>query len=200
MPSATEARERARIEDEVRLRPEQSELIAMVDAPIWDKAIQPNAIDEDGDLDWGNAVVILRVKSRERYAIREGDVLMPLRSQRIRAVVATEVPRGIIASGSWALITPDKDRLRADYLAWYLNHPRTRARLAAAMTGSSLQFLTMSAVHDFEIDLPSPEVQRRIGRAATQLSRVAQLERRLTRTRQQLLDAAAIEAIDRDTP
>lgn len=194
VPSAAEARERKRQEDEERRRPP---------APGRDGAgpqralgLQPSSVQPDGTIDWGELVTLLPVRGAERYTVREGELLLPLRSQRIQTVVARGVPDGVLATGHWALIAPDPALADADYLAWYLNHPRNRARLAGTMVGTSLQFLTLGTVRYFEVELPDLEMQRRIGRVAALTARIGQLERRLADARQQYADALAMTLLD----
>ena len=124
-------------------------------------------------------------------------LLLPLRSQRMHTVVARDVPAGVLAIGQLALVTPHEGVVDTDYLAWYLNHPRTRERLVGAMMGSSLQFLTMRSVNEFDVDLPDFATQRGIGRVATLSGRITLLEQRLSSARQQLTDALATAALDR---
>jgi hypothetical protein len=193
VPSAAEARERKRQEDEERRRP--GALTLKGTEPTRTLGLQPSAIQPDGTVAWGEVVTLLPVRGAERYEIREGELLLPLRSQRIQSVVARDVPNGVLAIGQWALIGPDPDQADAEYLVWYLNHPQTRARLAGTMVGTSLQFLTVTTVRDFEVKLPNLATQRRIGRIAQLTARVSRLERRLADERQQLADAVAMAAL-----
>jgi len=103
----------------------------------------------------------------------------------------------VLATGQWALIAPDPVQVDAAYLAWYLNHPQTRARLTGAMVGTSLQFLTLATVRDFEVELPDLSTQQRIGHVAELTTWIAQLEKRLAAERQQLTDAVAMAVLDR---
>jgi len=192
VPSAAEATERARLEEEIRLRPESADVA--VD-PWGSRGLMPRAIGADGEIAWGDVVVMLTVRNADRFLIRERDVLLPLRSQSLLVAVAIDVPFGVLAVGQWAIITPNPNVCIPDYLAWYLNHPQTRARLMGAMTGTSLQFLTLRTVRDFEVELPSLTLQRRIGRVATLTRRAAKLERDLTNARRTLVDAATMDAL-----
>lgn len=162
-------------------------------------ALQPSALHDDGTIAWDEARAALPIPGGERFIIREGEVLLPLRSQRLRAVVARHVPAGVLATGHWALVAPDPAHLDADYLAWYLNLPSTRVRLASAMIGSSISFLPVAAVRDFEVEVPDLRTQRRIGRAAVLTARVARLEQALAAARQTLTDALARAALARAT-
>jgi hypothetical protein len=187
IPSALESRERNRQEEEDDDVTGASRVLGL----------QPSAIRPDGTVAWDEAVTVLPVRGPERYLIRDGDLLLPLRSQRMQSVVAREAPDGVLAIGQLALVTPHEDAVDTEYLAWYLNHPRTRRRLVGAMMGSSLQFLTMRSVNEFEVDLPDLATQRTIGRVAALSGRITLLEQRLSSARQQLTDALATAALDR---
>jgi len=132
-----------------------------------------------------------------RYQVREGDVLIPLRSARPTAVVARHVPPDVIAVGHWAVISPEPTVADPDYLVWYINHPATAARLNWLMRGTSLRFLSIGALRDFEVELPSLDLQRRIVRVHTLARRVTDLERQLAAVREQLLHSLTYAALRR---
>lgn len=190
VPSAAEARQRKRREEEGALPGGSGES---------DRALglQPSAVRSDGTIAWEEAVAVLPIRGADRYTIREGELLLPLRSQQIQAVIARDVPGRVLATGQWALIAPNARQADTDYLAWYLNHPRTRARLAATMVGTSLQFLTLATVRDFELELPTIDVQQRIGRVAALNAHVGQLERQLASAREKLIDTVTMAALER---
>lgn len=156
----------------------------------------PRALGADGSIAWQDVVTMLAVRNQDRFAIRDGDVLLPLRSQSMQAVVARNCTPGVIAVGQWAIITPIAERSTSDYLAWYLNHPTTRAKLVGAMIGTSLQFLTLRAVRDFEIEVPPMALQQRIGCVAALSMRVSHLERALDAARRTLTDALTMDALN----
>lgn len=188
VPSATESRARKRQEEEL-----SNDDVGAAKSV----ALQPSALRADGTIAWEDVVAVPQVRTPERYLIRDGDLLLPLRSIRIQAIVARDVPPGVIAMGTFVLLTANYGVADIDYLAWYLNQPETRRRLAGTMMGTSLQFLTVRSVGDFEVDLPDLDTQRRIGRVAKLSHRISLLEARLYSTRQQLFDALGMTAVDR---
>lgn len=201
VPSAAEARERKQREERERQSAEASpgDCFSREDMQrARSFGIQPNALARDGTVDWSSRTDVLPVRNRERYRIAEGDLLLPIRSHRIQAVVARGVPDGTLALGHWAVITPNAERVDVDFLASYLNNWRTRARLSGEMVGSSLQFITVGNVREFEIDLPALEVQRRIGRTSRLAAQVVQLELRLSDTRRRLADAVLDAVFQRE--
>lgn len=161
----------------------------------WTPVLQAGDIRSDGSIPWDELCWVEAKPFPEKYVISEGDVLLPLRAQTPRAVVARSVPNAIIAVGHWALITPHRHIVTPSFLAWYLNHPLTTARLFGLMRGTKLKFLSLTALRDFEIELPPLEVQHRIARAHALNARVTELERQLAGARKQLVDTLTMAAL-----
>lgn len=133
----------------------------------------------------------------KKYLLADGDVVMPLRAPTPRAVVIRDVPERILAVGHWAVVSPDLKRVDPEFLGWYLNHPATRTRLTTHMRGTNLQFLSLVALRDFEVELPPLLVQRRIAHAQALNEQVAALESRIARARAQLVDGLTMSALKR---
>jgi hypothetical protein len=159
------------------------------------RALQASDIAADGSVDWNALRFVAAVSEGGRYGVNDGDVLLPLRSARITAVVPRQVPAGVIAVGHWAIVSPDRELADPDFLAWYLNHPATAVRLAGLMRGTKLQFLSLTDLRGFEIELPPLDVQRRIARVHALNERIAGLEQELAEARKQYIDAVTMEAL-----
>jgi hypothetical protein len=159
------------------------------------RGLQAGDVAPDGKVAWSALRQVPAPRDPKRYEVRDGDVLLPLRSTRLAAAVARDVPKRVIAIGSWALLTPAPEAVTPEFLAWYLNHPVTGQRLAKLSQGSSLQFLSLGAIREFEIEIPPLEMQVRIARAYQLNSRIAELEQQLVDARKQLVDALTMEAL-----
>lgn len=159
------------------------------------RALKAGDIAPDGGIAWPTLRYAQPIRDGGRYLVTEGDVLLPLRSVRLRAVVARDVPAGIIAAGHWALLSPNPSTIESEFLAWYLNHSRTRVRLSLLAQGTNLQFLSLNAVRDFEVDVPSLDVQRSIARVNGLNARLTELEHQLTNARSLLVDALSMDAL-----
>lgn len=158
-------------------------------------ALQAGDIAPDGTVEWASLPRVTPVFDASRYRVREGDVLVPLRSVRPTAMVARGVPPQVIAAGHWAIVSPEPGFADPDYLVWYLNHWRSVKRLEALMQGTKLRFLSLTALRDFEIELPPLELQRRIARVHALNERVTGLERQLAAARKELVDALTLAAL-----
>jgi hypothetical protein len=159
------------------------------------RALQATDVERGGTIDWDRLRFVAAVSDGDRYGIRSGDVLLPLRSSRTTAVVATGVPSGVIAVGHWAILTPSPEVADSQFLGWYLNHPATVVRIASLMRGTKIQFLSLRDLRSFELELPPLEVQRQFARVHALHDRVANLEQTLTQARRRYLDAVTMEAL-----
>lgn len=172
---------------------------AAPDTPGACRALQAGDLAPDGSVAWAALRWVLPTGSWERSRIGEGDVLVPLRSSRVPALVARGVPPRTIAVGHWAIITPGPDLL-PDYLVWYLGHPTTTRRMAELVVGSKLPFLPLSAVRQLEVEMPPLEVQERIVAVHSLHSRLTALESQLSHARGQYLNTITRTALERAVP
>jgi hypothetical protein len=163
----------------------------------WIPALQASDVRPDGSVAWEELSWAEADPVPEKYVVADGDVLMPLRGSTPRALTLHGVPRTVLVVGHWMMLSPDRETVEPDYLSWYLNQPRTAARLGGMQRGSKLKFLSLTSLRDFEVDLPPLIVQRRIARADSTDRRVAVLEDQLAETRRQLVDGLTMAALRR---
>lgn len=172
---------------------------ARPDSPGACRALQAGDLAPDGSEAWRALRWVIPTGDWTRSEIRDGDVLVPLRSSRVPALVARGVPPRTIGVGHWAIITPGPDLL-PDYLVWYLGHPTTTRRMNELVVGSKLPFLPLSAVRRLEVELPPLEVQQRIVAVHTLHRRLTELESQLGHAREQYLNTITRTALDRAVP
>lgn len=163
------------------------------------RALQAGDLGPDGTVDWAKLRWVAPPKVGKPTVIREGDVLIPLRTSRVGGLVARGVPERTIAVGHWAVITTRLEVL-PDYLAWYLNHPDTERAMRGLVVGSKLPFLPLSAVRQLEVELPPLEVQQRIVAVHTLHRRLTELESQIGRAREQYVNSITRTALDRAVP
>jgi hypothetical protein len=152
--------------------------------------VQPSNITDEGTIDWRRLERIdvqPKQNSYDNHTLKPGSVLLCLRGvMRVANLTeqtlqqdrdATAEPLPIVASGAWAVITPDTQALTTDYLTWHLRQPSTAARLHEERAGSALQFIPLSVVQDMTLPLPRRDTQAALVRAADLIDQVAKLER-----------------------
>jgi len=159
-------------------------------------ALQVGDLAPDGSVAWSALRKVIPAGSWKRSVIQDGDVLVPLRSTKVTAIVARGVQPQTIALGHWAIITTGPTLL-PEYLAWYLAHPTTARQWRLAEVGSKLAFVPLSAVRELEIEVPRLDVQERIVSVDALHRRLGELERQLTDTRNRYVHQITRAALDR---
>lgn len=160
------------------------------------RALQVGDLASDGSVAWSTLRKVVPAGSWKRSVIHDDDVLIPLRSTKVTAIVARDVPPRTVAFGHWAIITTGPTLL-PDYLAWLLAHPSMARQWLQAEVGSKLAFVPLSAVRELQVEVPPFEVQRRIIAVDALHRRLGELEQQLADTRNRYLHAITRAALDR---
>lgn len=98
----------------------------------------------------------------ERYLLQRGDVLFLSRGQYPWAMPLSDLVRPTITPSSFYVMRADWDRIRPEYLAWYINHDDTQATLRIMATGSNIPFVSRAAFEKLPVLLPPIAVQKKI--------------------------------------
>lgn len=127
-------------------------------------ALQPGDLRPDGAIQWEWLEEVQFTGRKAAYQVNSLDLVIPTRTLSVPITIALAPPRNAIAVGALAILTPDPTRVDPLYLVWYLNHPKTRARLAGSgvLRKGTLSFLSMAGLRLFEIDVPPLQRQRLI--------------------------------------
>ncbi|WP_297132274.1 restriction endonuclease subunit S [Terrisporobacter sp.] len=71
---------------------------------------------------------------------------------------------GKIIPSNFAYIYLDESKIDLNYFTWYFNeHPNIKKQLQVATQGSIIMALSIQMLRELEIDLPSIEIQRKLG-------------------------------------
>jgi len=119
--------------------------------------LQANSINE-GKLNEVLYPELILDKKARKHLLQSGDVLFSCRSKLASVVWNKEVPA--VASTSFLVIRLNSTECLPEYLSWYLNRPDIQNQLRDQATGTScMVFISMAAVEQLEIILPSKESQ-----------------------------------------
>ncbi|MGE0761276.1 MAG: restriction endonuclease subunit S [Pirellulaceae bacterium] len=160
------------------------------------RALQVGDLASDGTIPWQTLRRAEPTGNWKRSLIQEGDLLIPLRSTRVTAIVARGVAEQTIAVGHWAIISTGPGLL-PEYLAWFLAHPSNAKQWRQAEVGSKLAFVPLSAVREMNIEVPSLEIQRRIANVEALHHRITELETQLAHARYQYVHQLTRTALGR---
>jgi restriction endonuclease S subunit len=123
-----------------------------------------------------------------KYLLAVGDVLFQARGNR-HPVAVVAAPLVGIASQGVHVLRPRVSSVRPAYLAWYLNHPNTQAKLKDSARGSYIPFIAKGDLDEFSVQIPSLEMQDKIVAVDALNRRVRDLESKLELLERQHADA-----------
>jgi len=133
----------------------------------------------------------------ERYLLRSGDVLFLSRGQRPWAMPLSSLVGETIAPSSFYVVRTDPNRVRPEYLAWYLNQERTRALLKTMTTGSNIPFVSRAQFEKLPVDVPAISTQDKIISMTKLKDTEQRLLRELAAHRTKLIDTICMELAQR---
>lgn len=146
------------------------------------RVLQLRDFSDDGEIDWVHVATTDTAENElTAYSVCAGDVLFAARSPRLGAVLlgADVQERRTAASSHFYQIRCDPEQLVPEYLAWYLNHPRTRAQLQGDNRGTHLPFTPAEVIRRLAIPALPLDRQRHIGALDQLAIRERRLEARL---------------------
>lgn len=129
----------------------------------------------------------------DRYLVRQGDVLFLSRGVRPWALALGHPIRNTIVPSSFYILRADPIGIRPEYLAWFLNHPKTQTILGDIARGSNIPFVSMSEFGKFQIPVPEVAIQQRIIALAQLCEREQELVHALSKRREQLVDRVCFD-------
>lgn len=101
------------------------------------------------------------VPKLERYMIRSGDLLFAAKgTSHLCQMFCHDVPA--VPSTSLFIIRPESALVTAEYLCWYLNHPKVVAIVKAGQVGSGTLMIHKSTLENLMIMVPDISTQQRI--------------------------------------
>ncbi len=149
-------------------------------------------ITEDGHIDLSEARWVSESdypKWTKRVEPQAGDIVFTYEATLNRYAVIPEGLRCCLGRRT-ALIRPDRQRVNPEFLFHYFFSPPWRNQIDAnVIAGATVDRISLTKFPDFEVLLPSREVQDRI---AEVLSSYDELRRNLARQREALANAKAI--------
>lgn len=161
-------------------------------------ALRATDIGSGGRVDWNSLLHVSPPRGWDRYTVSSGDLLVPLRSNRVAAITLSDVPPNVIAVGHWGIISVDAELVTPEFLLWYLNHSATRREMDTLAQGSKLRFMSMKNLRELAIPVPPLELQHRIVRADQLHGRVRELETELATIRSEMVERATLGALQHD--
>lgn len=124
--------------------------------------LQRRDFDEDGQLIIkGLKPSILANKNTQKHILKKNDVLVAAKGTSFFAFVyKAEVQPAVASSTFLVLRGVDQQKVLSDYLAWFINYPKTQDYLGRMSKGTALAAIDKSTLGSLSIPLLSLEKQR----------------------------------------
>lgn len=156
--------------------------------------VQMKDVDLEGGLNDANLYRVHVTGRKKPDYLHRGDILFIGRGNRIFAALVERDLESTVAGSHFFIlrIKPNKQQVRPDYLAWYINHKQAQRYFAQHIAGTALPHINRTTLENLPVIVPPLEVQQRIVKAHyCRLKEKALLERLIAKKKQfldQLLD------------
>lgn len=114
-------------------------------------------------VDWSNLIKFTPTGSVIKSEIQLGDILFLAKGQDNFAYLVDRSVDHILATNSFYIIRVDQAIVLPEYLAWWFNQTPAKKYIQLNRSGSSLPFLSVSALSYLEVSIPNIAIQRKIG-------------------------------------
>ncbi|MGE5486117.1 MAG: hypothetical protein ACM3X4_13985 [Ignavibacteriales bacterium] len=159
--------------------------------------VQTGDVSENGEINWANLSSFTpERRGTERYTLMDGDVLFLAKgAKRVAAVVRNPLPKAIAVSTFYLLRRRYDPAILPEYLAWFLNKAAWRDIASRELKGTTMVFVSKTALAGLEIEVPSPARQRQIAALDALVRREKALAVNLLEKRARLVHATARRAV-----
>lgn len=158
--------------------------------------LQLRQFNDDGNLIAGADDFIKLDEKSQPHLLKDGDVLFVGKGMRLFAWCYHHDGKPTVASSSFLVLSPDKNKIHPGYLAAFLNAPQTKASLMQLGGGSNIFSIRKSELGAFQIpELPFVK-QKKIAALAELHQQEIQLRKELIEQKQNLYRAIISKLIN----
>jgi hypothetical protein len=165
--------------------------------PIGDshyRAVQLSSLTQDNQVDWENLEAIHFPSDPDRYRLREGDLLVPLRGVRSLVTRVENPPKDALVIGQLVVFRPSPNLLESRYVAAYLNHPMMQQKIVGLRRGTGIPFIPIEEFSKMRIHQPSLADQIKIARVYELRQQERKLLNQIEELREELVNAVMMKA------
>jgi restriction endonuclease S subunit len=164
------------------------------------RVIQMKDIDDNSQLDVGDLATVDLANLKDRYRVRLGDVLFRSRG-RLNTATLVDINVGDVAAAAPLLvIRADADKVLPEYLAWWINHPKSQTYLNRQASGTASRMINKKAVTEMMIEVPPLARQERIATVARLVDREQVLLRQLAEKRKLYMGGMMMKMAEKNGP
>jgi len=157
--------------------------------------IQSKDFDSSHRLRIEKLISFLPERKPELYSVRYGDILFQARGTVHFAHCIEYDLKNTLAAGSFYILRIRNKSLVPQYLAWWMNQPRTQAWFMSHAGGSGISFISKSTLSCLYVQVPPLPDQKKVVKIAALVQHEKHLLDRLARARAQLANTICLTAI-----
>jgi restriction endonuclease S subunit len=101
----------------------------------------------------------------QKHLLQDGDILFMAKGSKNVAVIYRNLAGSAVASSSFIVVRLNsnfKTQVLPEYLAWFINHPRSQEFLKSHSKGSGIPSIALSGFAELEVSIPDLETQKNI--------------------------------------
>jgi hypothetical protein len=125
--------------------------------------IQSRDFDKLHQVQWSNLIRFTPSGNTSKSELRQRDVLFSAKGQANFAYLVNRDVTNLLAANTFYILRPNPESILPVFLAWWLNQTPAQEYIRLNRSGSSLPFLSVSALSRLEVPIPDIEMQRKIG-------------------------------------
>jgi len=127
--------------------------------------LQVKYFDEYGEINRHLKPDALVDEKMRKHILLDGDILFMAKGSRNAAVIFRSLSGEAVASSSFIVVRLNerfKSQILPEFLAWFINHPRSQELLKTHSKGSGIPSIALSGFSELEVTVPDIETQKSI--------------------------------------
>ena len=153
--------------------------------------------DFDSNKEWvvNLSPVLSKATTLRRHFLNKGDILFAAKGKEFFAVVYDGFYSPAVASTTFLVLQIHTSNVLPDYIAWYLNHPKTQKVLWNLAIGTAITSINKSTLEQIEIPIPSLSKQNSILDFSNLQEREKELQMQIMNLKQRYLNELTYKSI-----
>lgn len=153
--------------------------------------------DFNKQLEWGENLNYILAKSDKfkHHILSKGDILFAAKGKAFFAVVYDQKFAPAVASSTFLVLQLQTSLVVPEYIAWFLNHPKTQTQLLSLARGTAISSISKSTLEQIEIPIPNLLKQKSILEISNLQVKEKILQRKIMKLKQEYLDELTYKSI-----
>jgi hypothetical protein len=163
------------------------------------KVVQIKDVREGG-VDFSTLPFAAVEPGKAKNILRSDDILIPLRGNRIEAVLLTLPGElSVITTNQVAILSTPSADVKSAYICWYLNSSEGHSQISRLKVGSVISNIGLKDLSNLSVPLPNLETQIKIAKAYKNWTSQKQILESLVSNGEEILDTFCTKLLREDS-